>query len=68
MKLYSNNCPNCKTTKNVLINKGLEYQEINDMKDIIEVAQREQLTVMPLLEIDGVFYSGIEAINKAKEL
>lgn len=68
MKLYSNDCPNCKAVKSVLKQKKVDFEEVNNMKSIMEVAQREQLAVMPILEIEGIYYSGTDAITKSKEI
>lgn len=68
IKLYSNNCPTCLSVKKVLKTRGLEFEEINDFNALMEVAQREQIMDMPFLEVEGVFYTGKKAIDKAKEI
>lgn len=68
MTLYSNDCPNCKTVKNVLMSKDLSFTYVDDYNTVVKKAQEVNIMQMPLLEIDGVIYSGSEAVSKAKEL
>lgn len=68
IKLYSNNCPTCLAVKKVLKAKEIDFEEENDYGLIMELAQREQMMDMPFLEIEGLFYTGKKAVEKAKEL
>ena len=48
--LFSTGCPKCIILKKKLSQKGIEYTEINDAKQIIDMG----LKSIPWLEVNGV--------------
>lgn len=46
--LYSNHCPQCRVLESKLKQKGVEYQEVNDIDLMLEKGFKS----MPMLEAD----------------
>lgn len=66
--LYSNNCVNCKKVKSILNTRRIEFIEVNDMKEIINIAEREKINQLPfVLHTDDKYYAGSNALRVAKE-
>ena len=57
--LYSTHCPKCRVLETKLKQKGINYQEVND----VAIMQEKGFDFVPVLEIDGVVYSFKEAIE-----
>lgn len=57
--LYSTHCPKCRVLEAKLNQKGIDYEEIND----VELMQSMGFTHVPKLEIDGVVYDFKEAVE-----
>lgn len=57
--LYSTHCPKCRVLETKLSQKGISYEEIND----IELMQNKGFMTVPKLEIDGVVYDFKEAVE-----
>ena len=57
--LYSTNCPRCKILKSKLDKKGITYSVVDDVDKMLNMG----MTVVPVLEVDGVRMSFKEAIN-----
>ena len=55
--LYSTHCPRCIVIEKKLQQKGIEYQEVNDMDEM------ESLGIMsvPMLKVGDKMYSFVEA-------
>ena len=47
--LYSTGCPRCSVLETKLKNKGIDFEEINDTKLMIE----KGFDSVPILEVDG---------------
>lgn len=47
--LYSTNCPKCRIIERKLVQKEIEYTEVNDVDVMIE----KGLSSVPWLEVDG---------------
>lgn len=47
--LYSTGCPRCNVLETKLKNKGIDFEEINDTKLMIE----KGFDSVPILEVDG---------------
>ena len=47
--LYSTGCPRCNVLKTKLKNKGIDFEEINDTKLMID----KGFDSVPVLEVDG---------------
>ena len=56
--LYSTHCPKCRVLASKLEQKGISYEEIND----VELMQGKGFTTVPKLEVDGVVYDFKEAV------
>jgi glutaredoxin len=61
--LYSTHCPKCKVLETKLKQKGIEFEEIND----VEIMKSKGFVSAPKLEIDGVVYDFKEAVEWIKE-
>ena len=60
--LYEHGCPRCNVLKTKLDQKGIEYENVND----VEVMKARGFTEAPKLEVDGVVYNFKEAIEWMK--
>lgn len=56
---HSSHCPRCKVLEAKLKQKGIEYEENND----IQVMQDKGLEMAPALEVDGKMMDFKEAVN-----
>lgn len=61
--LYSTHCPKCKVLEAKLNQKGINYEENND----VELMMQKGFTTVPKLEVDGVVYDFKEAVEWLKE-
>lgn len=61
--LWSTHCPRCKVLTLKLQQKGIKYEEIND----IELMKVKGFTEVPKLEVDGVIMNFKEAVEWLKE-
>ena len=59
MVLYSTHCPKCKVLEAKLNQKGINYEENND----VELMMKKGFTTVPKLEVDGVVYDFKEAVE-----
>lgn len=57
--LYSTNCPKCKVLKTKLNQKGIVYEEIND----IDIMNKKGFEFVPKLDVDGIIYAFKEAVE-----
>ena len=60
--LYSTGCPKCNVLKKKLEQKGVDYEEVND----IEIMEQKGYLTVPVLEVDGKsidFNDAIDWIN-----
>ena len=57
--LYSTHCPKCKVLSSKLLQKGIDYDEIND----IEVMAQKGFTTVPMLEVNEVVYDFKKAVE-----
>ena len=57
--LYSTGCPRCNVLKTKLKNKGIDFEEINDTKLMID----KGFDSVPVLEVDGTNYNFKEAVD-----
>lgn len=55
--LYSTHCPKCQILEKKLAQKGIEYIEINDVKQMLS----KGLLSAPWLEVDGVMMNFSQA-------
>lgn len=57
--LYSNNCPQCKVLETKLKQKGVIYEEINDIDLMLEKGFKS----MPMLEVNGDIMDYAQALK-----
>ncbi len=57
--LYSNHCPQCMLLKTKLNERGIQYEEIND----IDIMLKKGFMSMPILVIDGEILKFAEALK-----
>ena len=51
--LYSTHCPKCRVLEKKLQQKGITYQEVND----IAIMQEKGFLSVPILEVDGKIFN-----------
>lgn len=61
--LFSTHCPRCKVLTLKLQQKGIEYEEIDDVEQMKAMGFNEA----PKLSVDGVIYGFKEAVDWIKE-
>jgi len=66
--LYTNGCSRCSVVKAHLIGAGGDFIMVTDMDEIMKVAGEIGVSEMPILKVDGEFYSGFGAVEKAKKI
>ena len=59
VKLYSTHCPKCKVLETKLKSKNIEYEECNDVDEMLS----KGLTSVPYLEVDGKLMTFGEAVK-----
>lgn len=52
MKLYTTHCPKCKVIEKKMALKGIEYEEEDNIDEIMKVAAKAGVNSAPLLETD----------------
>lgn len=57
--LHSTHCAKCKVLEAKLNQKGINYEENND----VELMMQKGFTTVPKLEVDGVVYDFKEAVE-----
>ena len=57
--LYSTHCPKCRVLETKLKQKGIDYEEVND----VELMMQKGFMTAPKLEVDGVVYDFKEAVE-----
>ena len=62
--LFSNHCPQCRVLEAKLKQKGVEYQEVNDIDLMLEKGFKS----MPMLEVDGVVINFQKALEWIKTI
>ena len=61
--LFSNHCPQCRVLEAKLKQKGIKYQEVNDINLMLEKGFKS----MPMLEVDGVIMNFTQSNTWIKE-
>lgn len=58
IKVYGKEgCSKCESLKEILNNKGVEYEYIQDLKTLMMVASKARIMSAPVVEKDGNFYT-----------
>jgi len=53
LKLYTSHCPKCIVIKNILDDKKIEYEVIDEENVYLPLAQENGILSMPFAEVDG---------------
>lgn len=65
----SSSCGICKCVKFNLNSKGVEYAVYDvSSPEALEIADKSGMKSLPILEIDGLYFCGKEALVKVKEM
>ena len=68
--MYTTHCPKCDVMERKLNEAKIQFESIDDLGTVLEVAKSGGFTVAPLLEVDGKvmdFKDGIDWIRKNAE-
>lgn len=58
IKIYGKeNCGNCVSLKNILIDRNIEFEYIEDIKTLMIVASKARIMSAPVVEYKGEFYN-----------
>lgn len=58
IKIYGKeNCSKCESIKNILTEKGVSFEYIEDLKSLMIVASKARIMSAPVIEKDEKFYS-----------
>jgi arsenate reductase-like glutaredoxin family protein len=58
LKVYGKtNCSKCQTLKNILDEKKVDYEYIEDLKTLMMVASKARIMSAPVVEKDGKCYT-----------
>ena len=57
MIFYTIHCPKCNVLQDLMKQKNMEFQVIDDEKTVMEVADKYKIRSAPFAEIDGKIYS-----------
>ena len=60
---FSTHCPRCKVLETKLKQKGVSYQECND----VSIMKSKGLEMAPAIEVNGTMMNFKEAVNWIKE-
>ncbi|WP_024347451.1 glutaredoxin family protein [Lacrimispora indolis] len=55
--LYSTHCPKCEVLKKKLVSNGIDFDEVNDIKIMVEMG----FMTAPVLDVDGEFMNFSDA-------
>lgn len=58
IKIYAKeNCGKCTSLKNILINKNIEFEYIEDLKELMIVASKARIMSAPVVEYNNNIYT-----------
>ncbi|STO31684.1 glutaredoxin-like protein NrdH [Fusobacterium necrogenes] len=58
IKVYAkSDCSKCKVLKNILDEKKVDYEYVEDLKTLMIIASRSRIMSAPVIEKDGKAYS-----------
>ena len=63
VKFYSTHCPKCRVLEAKLKQKNIEYEECNDIEEMLKLGIQEA----PQLEVDGKLMTFSEAVKWVNE-
>ena len=68
IKFYSSHCPKCIVLENLMRQKNIEYEYINNEEIYMNIAEENGIFSMPFAEIDGKIYNTKELQNYIMEV
>lgn len=68
IKFYSSHCPKCIVLENLMKQKGIEYEYIDNEEVYMNIARKNKIFSMPFAEIDGKIYNTKELQNYIMEV
>ena len=57
------NCRNCEMIKGKLSECNVSFTEVKDREELLRVSEITGLMTAPIVEINGDFFTGVEAIK-----
>lgn len=65
LKLYSTNCPVCKSIKKILTDKKIDFEEVTDIDEIENVANLHNIENVPfaITSNGDILNTSVEIIN-----
>ena len=66
--LYTNDCPKCKTLKNLLDKNKVKYETFEDIDAIIGELTEIGIRELPVLKVNNEYLNFNNVIRKIKEL
>lgn len=67
MKFYTGEgCSKCMLLKRMLTANRIIFEEIADSKEVLRIAEEIGSLELPIINIDGKYYSGTEAIRQVQ--
>lgn len=68
IEFYSSHCPKCIVLENLMKQKGIEYNCIDEEDIYMKIAKENNIMSMPFAEIDGKIYNTKELQNYIMEV
>ena len=56
-------CPNCSKLKNILTKYNIEFEVVEDEKELMIIGSKSRIMSAPILELNDKFYSYIDFNN-----
>ena len=64
LKIYTKkDCPNCLQLKKVLNNYNIEFELVEDEKELMRIGSKSRIMSAPVLEMNEKYYSYIDFSN-----
>ena len=64
LKIYTKeDCPNCSKLKNILTKYNIEFEVVEDEKELMIIGSKSRIMSAPILESNDKFYSYIDFNN-----
>ncbi|MBF1054445.1 MAG: glutaredoxin family protein [Parvimonas sp.] len=64
LKIYTKeDCPNCSKLKNILTKYNIEFEVVEDEKELMIIGSKSRIMSAPILELNDKFYSYIDFNN-----
>jgi len=67
IKIYGKeNCRQCEELKGTLNSKGIEYEYVEDIRELRIVASKAKIMSAPIIEYNGKFYTQSSFLEEVK--